>query len=85
VSWDSKLDPRLRALVAQGTESANLRVGIFIRFTGSVESLRAPGLELRSVVGDIATAWIAVREVPTLAKRNDVVFLEMSRPQAPSD
>ena len=80
--WEAKIDARLRRLLARARchpEEADQVVNVFLRFTGSADSLRAHGVRVRSVAGDIATASIELRIVPLVASSTEVVFMELSR------
>ena len=85
-SWESKVDHRLRALLvrAQGHPAEASRVvDVLLRFTGNVESLRAQGVAVRAVAGDIGTAAITLASVPTVASAPEILFIELSRPLEP--
>jgi hypothetical protein len=85
-SWGSKVDHRLRALLArtQGHPAdASRVVDVLLRFTGDVESLRTQGVVVRAVAGDIATASIALADIPTAASAPGVLYIELSRPLKP--
>ena len=80
--WEAKIDARLRGLLARARchlEEAAQVVNVFVRFTGSADSLRAHGVRVRSVAGDIATASIELGSVPRIASLKEIVFMELSR------
>ena len=80
--WEAKVDPRLRRLLARAQnhpEEASQVVNVFVRFTGSADSLRAHGVKVRAVAGDIATASIELENVPRAASLSEVVFMELSK------
>lgn len=51
-----------------------------VRFVGSVDALRAHGLEVGTVAGGVATATIALCDVPTAARSAEVIYIEASHP-----
>ncbi len=85
-TWEAKIDQRLRALLArtqERPEEANQIVNVFVRFTGHAESLRAHGVMVRTVAGDIATASIALSDISKVASAPEILFMELSRPVGP--
>jgi hypothetical protein len=84
--WQSKIDHRLRALLARGEErprEADQSVNVFVRFTGPAQALLRYGVTLRTVAGDIATASIPLREIPRVASAPEILFIELARPLGP--
>ena len=84
--WESKVDARLSALVARAQrdpQAAGTIANVFVRFTGDAASLRALGVKVRAVAGDIATASIALSDVPRVASMAEIMFIELSRPLGP--
>ena len=84
-SWTAKVDHHLRALFERSRDKpdeARQLVRVFVRVTenADVESLRAVGLQLGSVAGNIATASLILSDVPTVASAPDILFIEMSQP-----
>jgi hypothetical protein len=74
----AKLDPYLQSLVTEGTVSADRyemtvrpdgtrEYGIIVRTT-SVDSLRAAGIQVQSVFGDVVTARVTVDELRVIAR-----------------
>jgi hypothetical protein len=82
-SWETKVDHRLRALLAR-TEGhpveASQLISVFVRFLGDAGTLRAYGLAVRAIASDIATASIILSDVPRAASAPEVVFIELSQP-----
>jgi hypothetical protein len=84
--WQSKIDHRLRALLArfegnpeEGTKVAN----VLVRFSGDLESLRKHGVQINTVAVDIATASIVLTDIQKIASDPQVVFIELSHPLKP--
>jgi hypothetical protein len=74
----AKLDPYLQSLLTEGTVSADRyemtvrpdgtrEYGIIVRTT-SVDSLRAAGIRVQSVFGDVVTARVSVDELRVIAR-----------------
>ena len=85
--WEAKIDHRLRALLARTEghpEEASQIVNVFIRFTGRAEFLCAHGVSVRTVAGDIATASIALSDIPRIAGISEILFMELSQPLGPN-
>lgn len=82
--WYQRVDPRLRALVESDDPSdpGAKRVRVLVKFHGDASRLRALGLELGSAAGTVATATVALDDVPAVASAPEVVFIELSRPLA---
>ena len=86
VAWERKLDHRLRALLARTPDisaRAGQQVHVFIRFGGDPAGLRALGVDLGSVAGDIATASVHLADLPRLAGDSQIAFIELSHSLAP--
>jgi hypothetical protein len=86
--WEAKLDHHLRAYVARrsGDPAAESEViSVLIRLQGPSDGLRAKGIQLRTMAGDIATASVALHDLPAVAREPAVVFIEMSRPLGPDE
>jgi hypothetical protein len=86
--WEAKVDHRLRALlgpvqVQPGPGEVRRPVSVFIRFRGDAAALRARGVSVRSVAGDVATATIDLLDIPGVASAPEIVFVELSRPLRP--
>ena len=82
--WKTKIDHRLRALFESSRadpEEVGQAVSVFVRLAGDIDAelLSELGLQLRSVTGDIATAKIALPDVPKVASTAEVLFMELSR------
>jgi hypothetical protein len=80
--WEAKVDARLRRLLARARchpDESRQVVDVFVRFAGSADSLRAHGVKVRAVAGDIATASIELENVPRVASVGEVVFMELSK------
>jgi hypothetical protein len=80
--WKSKIDHRLRAQVALSEGSpveADRRVNVLVRFAGTVGSLQAYGLAVRSVAGDIAIASVTLADLPKAASAPEILFIELSQ------
>jgi hypothetical protein len=50
-----------------------------VRFAGTVGSLQAYGLAVRSVAGDIAIASVTLADVPKAASAPEILFIELSQ------
>ena len=84
--WEAKIDHRIRALLAgnqRDADSASQIVNVFVRFIGSPESLRAQGLMLRTIAGDIATASIHLSDIPRVAMSPQILCIELSQGLGP--
>jgi hypothetical protein len=82
-SWQSKIDHRLRALLARiegNPEEGNNIANVLVRFSGNLESLRKRGVQIKTVAVDIATASIILSDIPKIASAPEVVFIELSHP-----
>jgi hypothetical protein len=78
-AWRLKVSPHLLGRLAQSDE----RVRVMVRFSGPVDTLRAHGLEVGTVAGGVATATIALRDVPTAARAAEVIYIEASHTLGP--
>lgn len=56
------------------------RARVFVRFRGDPERLRALGVNVRSVAGDVLTADVPLSLLYEMDQHPDVVFVELSRP-----
>lgn len=76
----AKLSPSLRAqlhdLRLRGTEA---RIRVLVRFHGEPERLRALGLSVGSIVGDLATAEVALDDLPAIVRAPEIVYVEGAR------
>lgn len=78
--WERKLDHRLKATidrVGSDPAQASRTVSVFVRFRGDVSNLRALGLQVRTVAGDIATASLRLADVEEAARSDSVSFIEL--------
>lgn len=77
---------RARELAPDAVPDTRERVGVLVKYTGSVDDLRAVGLEVGSVLAnpsttfEIATGTIRLDAAAALAAINHVVKVEMGRP-----
>lgn len=81
--WRRRVDPKLLTLADDPGEDPDSVVQVFVRFTGPAGALREHGLDVRSVAGDVATASVALRDLPRAAGAPGVVFLQASGSFAP--
>lgn len=70
-----KLSPSLRARLRR-PRGAEARVRVVVRFRGGQEQLRALGLSLGSIAGDLATADVALDDLPAIARAPEIVYVE---------
>ncbi len=81
MSWQDKVDHRLRALWQRvpEPERAQHSLRVLIRFTGDAETLRQRGVRLGNVAGDIATAALSLAELEKVACAHEIVFIELGQ------
>lgn len=81
-AWEAKIDHRLRSLLAAQDlqiTPTNRTVNVFIHFHGPIEALqKIAGLTIRTVAGEIATATIALSDLPGAAKSPQIIFIEQA-------
>lgn len=75
-----KVDHRLRALWERTPkpQRAAHRIRVLIRFAGPALGLESLGAQIHSVAGDIASAEIALGDLPRVTSAKEVVFVELS-------
>ena len=75
-----KIDHRLRALWERTPEPDRVRcqIRVLIRFTGSARVLESLGAKVHSCAGNVASAEIALADVPRVAGAAEVMFVELS-------
>jgi hypothetical protein len=79
--WQCKLDHRLIRLLdthlSQCADAA-AAVSVLLRFEGAADALRNLPCEVGTIAGDVATARVRLKDVPTLARAATIVFLELA-------
>ena len=80
--WERKIDHRLRALWARVPEldRALYEIRVFVRFTRSGDLLRGLGVQVHSVVGDIASGSMMLADLPRVAGVAEILFVELAQP-----
>jgi hypothetical protein len=84
----AKLDPGLQALLAEGTgpeshydittrPDGKVEYGVIVR-TADAEQLRAAGIRVQSVLGDVVTVRVTVEELRNLARLTAVRAVQNS-------
>lgn len=78
--WKNKTDHRLIALYERAEavpEGSGRAIAVYIRFRGAIGSLDIPGLKTGTVAGNVATGSIILSELPRIAGREEVEFIEL--------
>jgi Csp protease B prodomain len=86
VSWESKIDHRLRAMIERtpiDSNKSNITINVLIKFSGESGPLEHHGIKTRAISGDIATAQIAVQNIKRVASMPEVLFMELSHALGP--
>jgi hypothetical protein len=85
-SWEQKIDPLLRAEMSDLNEESakNKPFPVLIKFKTALTSaqkteMSQAGVHLRSQIGDIATAVLSADAISELAKKDYVIYLEVSK------
>jgi subtilisin family serine protease len=64
-----------------GAAPAGRRLAVFVRFTGDLDKIKANGLAVQSVEGNLAIGTVEIEDVEKIAALDDVVFIQGTRRQ----
>ena len=87
-----KIDSRLahELMVFQQMRSARdvvqaprRRIGVFVQFTGDLETIKRQGLAVQTVIGNIAIGTAELEHIEKIAALDNVIFVEGERQERP--
>ena len=85
---DSRLAHELMAFqqmrsAREVADAPRRRIGVFVQFTGDLETIKRQGLAIQTVVGNIAIGTVELEHIEKIAALDNVIFVEGERQERP--